>query len=119
MKITKETILRRIKRLIYCVTNPRFLLCFGIAWMITNGWAYVLLGFGAYLDIEWMTAVSGIYLAFLWLPFTPEKLITVPISIALLRLLFPKDEKTLGLLREMGRRAKKEIKKRREKKKDE
>ena len=65
--------------------------------MITNGWAYVLLGFGAYLNIDWMTAISGIYLAFLWLPFTPEKLITIPIAIALLRFLFPNDKKTLGL----------------------
>ena len=79
--------------------------------MITNGWAYVLLGFGAYLDIEWMTAISGIYLAFLWLPFTPEKLITVPLAIAFLRFLFPKDKDTLGLLRSMRTRAKKKIKK--------
>lgn len=86
--------------------------------MITNGWAYVLLGFGAYLQIEWMTAVSGIYLAFLWLPFTPEKIITIPIAIGLLRLIFPRDKDTLGVLREMKSRAKKEIKKRRQKKEE-
>ena len=113
MKIDKKLIYEKAKRILKCITNPRFLLCFGIAWMITNGWAYVLLGFGAYLDIEWMTAVSGIYLAFLWLPFTPEKLITVPLAIAFLRFLFPKDQDTLGVLREMKSRATKEIKKRR------
>ena len=115
MKIDKHLIYERAKKILKCITNPRFLLCFGIAWMITNGWAYFLLGFGAYLEIEWMTAVAGIYLAFLWLPFTPEKIVTIPIAIGLLRLLFPRDTATLGVLREMKLRAKKEIKKRRKK----
>ena len=111
MKIDKHLILERAKRILKSIANPRFLVCFGVAWMITNGWAYILLGFGAYFGIEWMTAVSGIYLAFLWLPFTPEKLITIPLAIALLRFFFPKDKDTLGLLRSMKERAKKEIKK--------
>ena len=115
MKIDKHLIFEKGKKILKCITNPRFLLCFGIAWIITNGWAYFLLGFGMYLGIEWMTAVSGIYLAFLWLPFTPEKIVTIPIAIGLLRLLFPRDKDTLGVLREMKSRAKKEIKKRRHK----
>lgn len=83
------------------ILNPRLLLCFGIAWMITNGWSYVFLGLGLWLDIEWLTAVGGAYLAFLWLPVSAEKVVTVAISMALLRWLFPKDEKTLGLLRKL------------------
>lgn len=96
-----------VKKLALFITNPRLLLCFGIAWFITNGWSYVMFGFGTYLGIPWMIAVGGAYLAFLWIPFTPEKIVTVIISMFLLRLLFPKDEKTLGVLREMGARAKK------------
>lgn len=81
--------------------NPRLLLCFGIAWMITNGWSYVLFGVGTYFEIPWMLAVSGAYLAFLWIPATPEKILTVAIAIALLRFFFPNDEKTLGVLKSL------------------
>ncbi len=80
--------------------NPRLLLCVGLAWLITNGWSYVMMGIGTFFGIGWMVAVSGAYLAFLWLPISPEKIVTFSIAIALLRFLFPKDEKTLAILRE-------------------
>ena len=80
--------------------NPRLLLCFGIAWMITNGWCYVFILLGTWLNIGWMLAVGTAWAGVLWLPFTPEKLITLIIAIFLLRLLFPGDEKTLALLHE-------------------
>ena len=93
------------------VLNPRLLLCFGIAWMITNGWSYVLFGLGTYFDIPWMLAVSGAYLAFLWIPATPEKILTVAIAIALLRFFFPQDEKTLGVLKSLRLKYKEKHKK--------
>lgn len=96
----KEKLKEKIKRVIWFILNPRLLLCVGIAWMITNGWSYVLLGLGTWLDSGWMIAVSGAYLALLWFPFSPEKIITVALALALLRLLFPRDEKTLALLKE-------------------
>lgn len=40
-------------------------------------------------------------MAFLWFPFTPEKIVTVIIAMFLLRWLFPNDEKTLKKLREL------------------
>lgn len=80
--------------------NPRLLFCFGIGWMITNGWSYVLLGLGTWLENEWMIGVASAYLAFLWLPVSPEKLATLAIAITLLRWLFPNDQKTLGILRQ-------------------
>lgn len=81
--------------------NPRFLLCFCMAWMITNGWSYVFFALGLLLDIPWMTAVGGAYLAFLWLPISPEKIVTIAISIQLLRWFFPNDQKTLKILKDM------------------
>ncbi|MBE6638865.1 MAG: hypothetical protein E7616_05360 [Ruminococcaceae bacterium] len=81
------------------IVNPRLLLCFGLAWIITNGWSYVMLVIGTYFRIEWMIAVAGGYLAFLWLPVSPEKIVTVAITIALLRFLFPNDKRTLGKLK--------------------
>ena len=83
------------------VFNPRLLLCFGIGWIITNGWSYICFALGTYLEIPWLTAVAGAYMAFLWFPFTPEKIITVIIALFLLKHLFPADEKTLKRLQEM------------------
>lgn len=90
--------MRRLKRILAFFANPRLLLCFGIAWIITNGWAYIMLGLGILLNVTWMKGVAGAYIAFLWLPITAEKIVTVAITILLLRVLFPKDEKTLGTL---------------------
>ena len=106
----KEKFRKKLRKLAQFIMNPRLLLCFGIAWLITNGWSYILLGIGTFYDINWMLAVSGTYLAFLWLPISPEKIVTVAISIALLRLLFPKDEKTLAVLQQMSHKIKSTIK---------
>ena len=94
MKKLKSLCIRFFKFLRHLVLNPRFLLCFGIAWLITNGWSYILFGLGMLFDISWMTAVAGAYMAALWLPFTPEKILTLAIAFGLRRLIFPKDKKT-------------------------
>lgn len=104
-----------LKKILSFLFNPHLLLCFGIAWMITNGWSYVLLGVGTYYEIGWMVAVAGGYLTFLWLPISPEKIVTVAISIALLRLIYPKDEKTLLVLTDMKNAVMDKIKKRKKK----
>lgn len=59
-----------------------------------------MLGAGLWFDVPWMTAVGGAYLGLLWIPFTPEKLITVFIALVLLRWLFPNDKDTLLVLRD-------------------
>ena len=96
----KEKIKHFLKTAVQFVLNPRLLLCFGIGWMITNGWSYVLLGLGTWLQNEWMMGIAGAYLTFLWLPVSPEKLVTFAIAITLLRWLFPNDQKTLGVLKQ-------------------
>lgn len=88
------------KKAVRFLLNPHLLICFGIAWMITNGWCYVFMAVGGWLEIGWMAAVGAGYAAFLWIPFTPEKLVTVVISIFLLRIIFPNDEKTLKVLKD-------------------
>ncbi len=115
-KITKEKIKHYAKKIFQFILNPRFLVCFGIAWMITNGWSYVLFAVGTLLQIDWMIIVSSAYLAFLWLPISPEKLVTLAISIVLLKFLFPNDKKTLGVLQELHRKTKEKILKRKSKK---
>ncbi len=98
------------------ILNPRLLLCFGIAWMITNGWSYLMLAVGTWLGVPWMIAVASAYLAILWLP-SPEKILTCAIAILLLRLLFPKDKYTLGVLQDMRRAALDAFRNRKNKKK--
>ncbi len=101
----KEKFREKIKKVIWFILNPRLLFCVGLAWLITNGWSYILMGLGTWLDIKWMIAVSGAYLAFLWFPFSPEKIATFAISLALLKLLFPNDTKTLAVLKEWHQKA--------------
>ncbi len=99
-KETKDKLKKKTVKILSFILNPRFLLCFGLAWMITNGWSYIMLFLGTLFGIKWMMAVSGAYIAFLYLP-SPEKIVTLAIAMFLLKRLFPDDEKTLGVLREM------------------
>ncbi len=107
-----------VKTVVEFILNPRLLLCFGLAWIITNGWAYITTAIAVWLGIDWLAAVAGAYLAALWIPFTPEKIITVIIAIFLLKLLFPNDKKTLEKLHNMKEKAKQEIKKLKTKRKE-
>ena len=104
----------KLKRILLFISNPRLLLCLLIGWMITNGWSYILLGVGTFFEIYWMIAVSSAYLAFLWFPFSPEKLVTLAIALALLRWLFPNDKKTLAVLRTMYQKVKDAFQRRKE-----
>ncbi|MBO5836682.1 MAG: hypothetical protein J6Q92_02175 [Oscillospiraceae bacterium] len=111
-KVKLHILKEKITKFLWFFANPRLLLCVGLAWIVTNGWSYMLMGIGIVWDIAWMQAVAGAYLAFLWFPFTPEKIVTLIIAIFLLRWLFPKDEKTLGILRNMMQKLKEKKKKR-------
>lgn len=100
MDFSKENVKKKLKKFARFLLNPRLLLCLGIAWMITNGWSYILTALGTYFDITWMAVLGAAYAGLLWLPFTPEKLLTVIIAIFLLRLIFPNDKNTLAVLKE-------------------
>ena len=113
----QNKILPKLKKLLWFFLNPRLLLCVFIAWMITNGWSYVFTAVGAATGIHWMTAVGAAYMGFLWFPFTPEKLVTLIIAIFLMKLFFPKDEKTLGVLIEEYQKLKASVKSAAEKRK--
>ena len=106
-----------LKKLVQFLLNPRFLICFFLGWMVTNGWSYVLFAIGTLTENAWMLGISSAYLAFLWLPISPEKLVTITIAIALLRWLFPNDQKTLAVLKDLYAKAKAAVK--RKKTKDE
>lgn len=101
----------KLKKIIRFIMNPRLLICVMIAWLVTNGWAYIMFGIGTYFNISWMIGVSSAYLAFLWIPVSPEKVVTFAIAIGLMRLIFPNDQRTLAVLKEFYDKAKNAIKK--------
>lgn len=63
--------------------------------MITNGWSYALLIVGMSLEIAWMSSIALAYITFIWLPITPEKIITVSIALFLVRVLFKEHNEEL------------------------
>lgn len=89
-------------------TNWRFLISFGLAWMITNGWCYLFILFGSVFNIQWMWAVGTGYAAILYLPFTVEKLITIPMAMWFQSKLFKKDEKLRQQFMDMKKEAHKD-----------
>ena len=105
--------MKTLKKLLRFAANPRLLLCIAVAWMITNGWSYILFALGTALNITWMTALAGGYLAFLWLPVSPEKLATLTIALVLLRWWFPNDTRTLAVLKQWYENVKAAIRKKR------
>ena len=84
----------------------RFLISFGAAWMITNGWSYIFIVVGPMIKCNWMLSIGAAWQAFLWLPFTPEKLVTIPLAMFFHTLLFTKDAKTHQELEAMYAEAK-------------
>ena len=102
----------KIIKTVHFITNPKLIFCLAVAWLITNGWSYILFVLGTCFEINWMVGLSGAYLAFLWLPVSPEKIVTLAIAIALLNHLFPDDKRTLAVLKQMRDKAKNAIKNR-------
>lgn len=97
---------QRILKFLKPFLNIKFLISFGLAWMITNGWCYVFIWLGSWLGIKWMFVVGTSYLAFLWMPFTIEKIVTIPLAIFFQTRLFPKDKKLNKQLQEMNNEVK-------------
>lgn len=114
----KEKVKAFLKKWALFFLNPRLLLCVFIAWMITNGWCYVFAALGTAFGIRWMAIAGAAYMGLLWLPFTPEKIITLFIAIGLMKLFFPKDEKTLGVLRDELEKLKAKLRESREKRRE-
>lgn len=63
--------------------------CLTLAWIITNGWAYVFIAVGPMIGATWMTVAGSTWAAILWMPWTLEKpLVTIPLSLLFYRLFY-------------------------------
>lgn len=68
----------------------KMILVFGGVWILSNGIWYVL-AFAPLPIPNWLACFSRSYIAFLWLPTSPEKLITIPFSVWLYKKLFKEE----------------------------
>ena len=75
--------------------KPTLFVSFLIAWFLTNGWAYLL----ATIGTGWVRGLAITYISILWLPFTPEKLITIPLAFYIQKTLFITLPRKLKLVR--------------------
>jgi len=90
--------MKKIKKLLLkCIdwAKPYFtwkmLPCLILAWIITNGWAYIFIILGSKLGINWMTIAGTTWATILWMPWTLEKpLVTIPLSLLFYRLIYRK-----------------------------
>ena len=89
---------RKMCALLSYLLDPHFLVCFLLAWMITNGWAYLFMIFGMVFQCVSLAGIASAYITFLWLPCTPEKILTFFIASKLMKKLYPEDEKAARLL---------------------
>ena len=72
--------------------RPSIIVSFGIAWLLTNGWAYILAAVGSGA----LRSLAVGYLALIWLPSTPEKIITIPLALLIQKTLFKKKRFPFG-----------------------
>lgn len=85
-KIIKYGLLSKAIKIIKPFLSWRILVCYLPFWFVFTGWTYVALAIG---NTWWKTA-SGVWLAWMWMPWCPEKLITIPLTIWLHKKLFPR-----------------------------
>lgn len=85
--------------------NWRFLISYSIPFMLVNGWAWVGVFLFPYIK-NWFTITSVSWMTFLWMPFTPEKLFTIPFAIWIHTQLFKNDPHTKQQLERMYTEAK-------------
>ena len=101
--------MNNLKSLLKPFLHLKFFISYLLAYFITNAWSYVGLGIGIAFKITWLTSLCSAYVAFLYLPFTMEKIVTIPLAIFFQTKLFPKDEKLHQELTEMYRIVKREF----------
>lgn len=78
----------KIKTYISPFLNWRILVIYVPIWFLMSGWTYLFIYLGTRHHVGWMLAAGTFWATVLWLPFTPEKLITIPLTLYLYVKLF-------------------------------
>ena len=98
--------LKHLYKYIHPFLNWRFLVCFMIPWMITNGIWYIGFYLGTKYHLVWLASFCGAYIANLYMPWACEKLLIIPVALWLCKILFKNHEPTVKALNEMLETAK-------------
>lgn len=89
----------------------KLLLIYTPIWFLMSGWTYLFIFLGMKYRINWMLIAGSTWAGILWLPFTPEKIITIPLTLFLYTKIFGnKDKKTIFKLERMHEQAKEDLK---------
>ena len=83
-----KRLLTKIKTYISPFLNWRILIIYLPIWFLMSGWTYLFIFLGTRHHISWMLAAGTFWATMLWLPITPEKLITIPLTLYLYVKLF-------------------------------
>ena len=78
-----KRLLTKIKTYISPFLNWRILVIYVPIWFIMSGWTYLFIFLGTKYHISWMLAAGTFWATLLWLPITPEKLITLSLTLYL------------------------------------
>ena len=76
-----KRLLTKIKTYISPFLNWRILVIYLPIWFIMSGWTYLFIYLGTRHHVGWMLAAGTFWATVLWLPITPEKLITIPLTL--------------------------------------
>ena len=87
MKKLFKKILLKLYQFIKFILDWRTFMCYIPVWFVFSGWTYVVLIYGS----PWWRTIAGAWLAMLWMPWCPEKLITIPLSLWIKKILFKKE----------------------------
>jgi chaperonin GroEL len=87
MKKLVKKLLAKLYEFMKFVLDWKTFLCYIPVWFVFSGWTYAAIAFGS----PWWKAAGGAWLAMLWMPWCPEKLITIPITLWLKRIIFKKE----------------------------
>ena len=71
----------KIKTYIAPFLNWRILIIYVPIWFLMSGWTYLFIYLGTRHHVGWMLAAGTFWATLLWLPITPEKLITIPLTL--------------------------------------
>lgn len=98
-------LLLKLWRVIKPFLTWRILVIYLPIWFIVSGWAVA----GVFIGRGWFRAISITWQAILWMPWCPEKLLTIPLTIWIHKKIFPKHstsslEKALEKEKQLSRR---------------
>ena len=90
--------LTKIKTYISPFLDWRILIIYLPIWFLMSGWTYLFIYLGTHYQVSWMLASGTLWATILWLPITPEKLLTIPLTLFIYIKLFGRRNNKLELM---------------------